>query len=74
MTDSCSDPMKTHKHRAKGEPKLRPYTHPIASAARPNPAAHGWACEIQTCRCGSTRQVNFNGRNLEVGAWEGGAK
>jgi len=37
---------------------------------RPNPRAHGWTTVEQTCRCGSTRLVNANQQQFEIGYWQ----
>jgi hypothetical protein len=37
---------------------------------RPNPRAHGWTTIEQTCRCGSTRLVNANQQQFEIGYWQ----
>lgn len=35
-----------------------------------NPAAHGNICDTEECwTCGARREVNLNGRHVEVGPW-----
>ena len=56
------------KHRPRETRGPFPFNGSINSA-KENPSAHGWAYEIETCRCGAKRKANFNGPHREVGPW-----
>jgi hypothetical protein len=58
-----------HTHRPTTS-RTTPFVGAIATASKPNPAAHGNIRIIALCRCGAERHTNANQGHVERGAWQ----